>query len=306
MRMIGYISTETAARTLSDFLYVQGIHNQVEMERGSGWAIWVHGEDEVEKARGFLQEFLRAPHARKFIEAGPAAEQRREADAKFAETADKRVFSADRIFTQPVILGMTALTAALVGLCVIVWLLQLTPKFGPLVEKALFISNYYVGNTPLQRLTDGLLEIKHGQIWRLVTPILMHERNLRFLSFLHLLFNMLWLKDLGTLVEVRRGPWFLIIFVVLAGAISNLCEHAMSVRQFYGMSGVVYALLGYVWMKGKLDPGSGFFLPPSIVSMMLIWLLFGYTSILPMANGAHTFGLVVGMVWGIASAMWKR
>jgi len=37
------------------------------------------------------------------------------------------------------------------------------------------------------------------------------------------------------------------------------------------MSGVVYGLLGYIWMKGKYDPGSGLALHKTTVAMMIGW-----------------------------------
>jgi hypothetical protein len=52
--MIGHLPSETNARTFSDYLYVQGIENQIEPDHGGPVAIWVHNEDEVEKARQLL------------------------------------------------------------------------------------------------------------------------------------------------------------------------------------------------------------------------------------------------------------
>jgi GlpG protein len=66
---------------------------------------------------------------------------------------------------------------------------------------------------------------------------------------------------------------------------------------------VVYALAGYVWMRGKYDRASGLFLDPQTVTILLVWLVICFTGAVGhVANGAHLIGLIVGVVWGRASA----
>ena len=48
------------------------------------------------------------------------------------------------------------------------------------------------------------------------------------------------------------------------------------VGAYGGMSGVVYALFGYLWMKGQVDPEPGMVLHPSTVRVMLLWLVLGW------------------------------
>ena len=76
---------------------------------------------------------------------------------------------------------------------------------------------------------------------------------------------------------------------------------------FGGMSGVVYGLLGYVWIRGKFDPGSGLYLHSYTVTMMIIWFVACLTGVLgPIANTAHAAGLVMGMAWGYLSSLRYR
>jgi GlpG protein len=137
-------------------------------------------------------------------------------------------------------------------------------------------------------------DILSGEAWRLVTPIFVH------LGALHLLFNMMWLWDLGGALERLKRGAFLAGFVAASGIASNLAQYAITRSPYFGgMSGVVYALLGYVWMQGRFNPAFGIALHRSTVAMMLAWYALCWTGLLgPIANWAHTGGLAIGVAWG--------
>jgi GlpG protein len=114
---------------------------------------------------------------------------------------------------------------------------------------------------------------------------------------------MLWLRDLGSMIEGRQSSLQLAVLVFVIAAVSNLAQYFAEGPSFGGMSGVVYGLAGYIWIRGKYDPGSGLFLHPSTVAMMIVWFLLclsglvGYT-----ANWVHAVGLGLGMAWGYLSS----
>ena len=135
-----------------------------------------------------------------------------------------------------------------------------------------------------------------GQFWRVLTPIFLH------FGFLHIFFNMWWMLDLGRTLENYHSSRFLLTFTLASGIGSNLFQALLeSNTLFGGMSGVVYALLGYIWMKARFQPGSGLYIPPFIVTLMLVWLALGF-SMQNIANGAHAGGLLIGTLWGYLSA----
>lgn len=143
----------------------------------------------------------------------------------------------------------------------------------------------------------SLPEIAHGQVWRLITPIFIH------FGIAHLVFNMLWLKNLGSAIEKMAGTASFLELVLVSGVVSNFGQFAFASPFFGGMSGVVYGLFGYVWMRSKFDPASGLRVDSNTVMWMIGWFVVCLTGVIgPVANIAHGVGLAVGMAWGFASA----
>ena len=162
--------------------------------------------------------------------------------------------------------------------------------------RGLFITDFTGG------VVDRTLpEIRHGELWRLLTPIFIH------FGPVHILCNMLWLRDLGSMIEGRQSSWHLAALVLAFAACSNFAQFYVSGPAFGGMSGVVYGLLGYIWIRGKRDPGSGLYLHPSTVLMMIVWFFACYSGFIGrVANTAHAVGLGLGMAWGYLSSLRHR
>lgn len=185
------------------------------------------------------------------------------------------------------------LTYTLIGICAFVaWGTELGDN-RQLVSKFL-ISNYYYNSVTF------LPEVMAGEVWRLITPIFIH------FGLLHILFNSLWLWDLGGIIERTSTSWKLGLLVFGIGLLANLAQYLFSTPAFGGMSGVVYGLLGFAWARGKFDPQPPFILNPQIMLMMLIWFVVCWTGLVgPIANVAHTAGLVLGVGWGWLEAQLK-
>lgn len=294
MRMIGYLASEGDARLFGDYLYARGIKNDVEVEKDGTWMIWVHGEDELEPAKELLDKYRSNPRDPEYRQVAQSATELRQLEESREAAAAKRMFDSRRVFRRERF-GMGPLTLALVVISAAIYIFRESGNRD--FWNFLFISVYDPGSFA-QRIEYGLQEVRQFQIWRLATPIFLH------FGILHILFNMLWLRDLGSMVESRQGSKFLALLIVVIAVTSNVAQYYIAGPGFGGMSGVIYGLLGYIWMKTIFDPSSGYFLHESTVVMMLIWFVICFLGILPVgiANTVHAVGLGLGVAWGYLAA----
>jgi rhomboid protease GlpG len=292
MRLIGHLANESRARTFADYLYVQGIENHVEFEKEHGWAVWVPDEDKIEQASGLLTAFQANPTDPKYQAQAKPAANLRAAEEKSQAAYRKRMLDRRQLFRPLQAYGFGPLTLVLILISVAVFFWSGAGHNLQAIH-ALFISEY--------TRAAGLPEIRAGQVWRLFTPIFIHY------GYLHILFNMLWLWDLGSMIETRQGSLQLALLVLIIAACSNVGQYFFSGPVFGGMSGVVYGLLGYVWLRGKFDPGSGLFVHPTTVWMMIAWFFLCLGGVIPnVANMVHAIGLGMGVAWGYLSSLRYR
>ncbi len=293
--MIGQLANESNAHTFGDFLYVQGIENRVESQSEGQWAIWVNDEDKIEGAVKLLDAFRTNPNDPKYHTGAKSAAVLRAEEEKTQEAYRKRLKSRRHLFRPLTAYGFGPVTFILIVASVVVFFLS---RFGMDLAR---ISGLLMTDVSVNQ-SFTLPEVSHGQLWRLVTPIFIH------LSPLHILFNMLWLRDLGSMIEARQSSVHLAALVLVIAVGSNLAQFYLGHSLIFGgMSGVIYGLLGYVWLRGRFDPGSGLFLHQSTVVMMLIWLVVCYMQIVPgVANTTHLTGLIMGAAWGYLSSLQYR
>lgn len=163
------------------------------------------------------------------------------------------------------------------------------------------IQGEYVIFTPLAQT------LAEGQLWRLLTPMLIH------FGFLHLAMNALWYWELGRRIERVQGAWSLLWLTILFGVSANVVQFFVSgASLFGGLSGVLYGLLGHYWLYQRLAPHPSMDLPKGVLVFMLIWLVVCLTGVVDMlgfgsiANGAHVGGLVIGCCTGVIAGTRQR
>jgi len=315
MRLIGHLPSEADALRFHDALTASGIASDADPDDNGSFALWVHDEDQIGPAKLLLAHYLANPASPEFTDAS----QRARAVRKTMEAAEKarRSTEADsaRIEHERSNTHTSFVTILLIVLSVALAIYSDAGENSRALAP-FSISNYVsVGegvsiHRPTPRTADGKIpdsalvrnlgsfpEIRTGQIWRLVTPIFIH------FGWLHLIFNMMLLRDLGTFLESRFGSRYLLLLTLVLAAGSNTAQYLWTKAEFGGMSGVDYGLFGFLWMRGKFDRFVSWQLNRNTVLMLMGWFILCALGIIgQVANACHTAGLLIGMAWGFLSA----
>lgn len=322
MRQIGTLPTEHQASVLTDWLLAEGIETKYEREL-AGFEIWVKDEDQLERAKRELEAYIANPQERRYQEAAQRA-------AEVRRSRQERQRSYERNLQQPATQrgSRGSLTLALIIACVVVAILTnfgQSPT-GPSAAMKALTFNAVPAELGAKLAAEHrfnpeawalrFASIRRGELWRMVTPIFLH------FDVLHLVFNLIWLYQLGLMIERRYGSLLLGALCLVIAIVSNFMQVAVPERfggalpnpqdpnlMIYlgGMSGVVYGLFGYIWVKILVDPECGFSLPTSTIAIMVGWMFFcmvfdstmvegaGEGMRSSVANWAHGGGLVAGM-----------
>src|SRR5262245_54653136 len=315
MRQLGTLPAEKEARRFAAWLVSQRIEAHAEQE-ADGWVVWVRDEDQLPKAREALAHFRENPNDTKYQGAEKSAEAvQRDEEARRRQALGNVVEMRGRWGTAVPGMGgvkrRAPLVKALIGLSALVALLTYNDTIsrerdgGP--PGALYLSLVFVD--PNAAIGDGnqidvWASIRRGEVWRLITPIFIHY------GVMHIVFNVFALFSFGAVVEDRRGSAFFLMLVLAIAVLSNTGQAIeTSLRQgiplFGGLSGVVYGLFGYVFIKSRYDRQEQYLLSPGTAFIAMLWFVLcilrdippfsGFLhAIPPIANTVHIVGLIVG------------
>lgn len=275
---VKYFSLDQDLRELADYLRSRGLHHRITEENGQQ-CLWVQDEAVVPALNEFLAQYTQGSIKLDASQLKPTASYLTPPLAQQAMQV-------------PVVIALIILS----GLGA--FLVESNSDF---IRWFTFQDFATTGNTPL---TDSLAS---GEVWRLLTPIFLH------FGIFHVLFNSLWLWDLGRRMEYLMGPWQFLIFVVITGIVSNVVQYWWSESSaFGGMSGVVYALVGFIAIRQRIAPHPLMAVSSALIGFMLFWLVLCMTGVIDyfisgsVANAAHTGGLVAGVVYALATQHFYR
>ena len=265
------ISQLRYADSLASYLKSQQIPVQVQhVPEDDQYVLVLENDADHVRALEICQAFIQAPNDPKYQQAAWQHSERTDVPVEQTQGNSMRRWLVS--------LRRAPVTGIILMLCTLIFGASLVGLFQP-IAAALMIM-------PLGNL------LQNHEWWRLLGPAFIH------FSVLHFIFNLLWWSMLGSQVERQFGSSFIIILFVVTALVSNLAQLIVAGPNFGGLSGVVYGLVGFVWITGWLRPQWGLYLPKAIVGFMLVWLLLGFADVLwvNMANAAHTAGLISGCV----------
>jgi len=139
-----------------------------------------------------------------------------------------------------------AVTAACIGLYVVS--LVFDPR-GALAPRGPFEIFSPTGRALEALGMTGSVAWLEGRWWTLLTAIYLHG------GVLHILFNVLWIRQLGPEVEKLYGPARLVVIFTVSGAAGFVVSNSIGVPFTIGASGAIFGLLGAIVAFGRRRGG---------------------------------------------------
>lgn len=271
MQRLITLNNPRMAQAFIDYMASRGIDVQIMPEGEGQFTLWLMDEQHKAEAEAELKHFLHNPTDSKYQAASWAVADTRK--AKFTYRSPS-LMSFVRAKAGP-------LTLLIMLVCGVIFALQI---FG--LGRQIFDALHFPA-------TAG----EQWQLWRWFSHALLH------FSVLHIVFNLLWWWQLGGDIEKRLGSLKLAQIFFISAALSGAGQYWVEGANFGGLSGVVYALVGYLWIIGWRAPKLGLSIPNPLIGFMLIWLVMGFVQpFMAIANTAHLAGLAAGVLLGLNDA----
>jgi GlpG protein len=259
------------AQAFVDYMASRQIEITVTVEGDGQNVLWLKDERFLPDVDAELKRFLHHPNHAKY----------QAASWHIADTQTKNLYYASPNLLLLIKNKAGPFTLAIMIGCIAIFLLQLI-GFGDW----LFYHCHYPDNGA-----------QRWQLWRWFTHAFLH------FSVLHIVFNLLWWWQLGGDIEKRVGSQKLVNLFIVSATLSGALQYWFEGANFGGLSGVVYALVGYLWMMSSKVPQLGLDMPKPLLGFMLVWLMIGFVQpFVAIANSAHVGGLVVGVILGLIDA----
>lgn len=310
MRKLATLANKKDLKVLEGYLYYHSIET-FNYEDPEDLNLWVVKDTDKEKAKSlflsfekiYLKKEGKAGELEKLLKNAELGASKFDLDKRLEEEKEKKsqVIDARKISSsQGGGFRFFSVTGVLILLSTIIFLWANSYKSTSVVYRLLLISRF-------PKEIFFLFEVSQGEFWRLITPIFIHG------GIFHILFNMMWLYQLGRLIEDKEGSLFYGFFVFLVALVSNFVFYLVIGPHVGGMSGVVYGIVGYLWAYRRIAPMSAYLLDEGLLRFFFIWYLISWGLTLVgsgfgfgIANTVHGMGAFVGILLGALRAYSKE
>jgi rhomboid protease GluP len=139
-----------------------------------------------------------------------------------------------------------------------------------------------------------------GQWWTLFTSIYLHG------GLLHILFNVLWIRQLGPAVEELYGPARFFVIFTVSGMLGFVVSDMVGVSFTVGASGSIFGLLGAMVAFGRRRGGAfGAMVLRQYGQWAILLFVLGFF-MSGVNNLAHAGGFVGGLAAGLVLSLAER
>lgn len=266
------LNNARVAQAFIDYMASRHISIQMSPEGEGRVALWLIDAQHQVETEAELNRFLSEPNHKRY----------QAASWDVAETRKNQFHYHTPSFLSMIKAKAGPVTLSIMLLCVAIFALQ---QLG--FNQQIF-----------QMLHFPALDGQQWQLWRWLSHAVLH------FSVMHIAFNILWWWQLGGDIEKKLGGLKLLQIFAISSALSGAGQYWVEGANFGGLSGVVYALVGYLWVVSTKAPQLGLTIPRQIVGFMLVWLVLGYMQpFMAIANTAHLAGLIAGVGIGWIDSM---
>ncbi len=152
-----------------------------------------------------------------------------------------------------------------------------------------------------QLLVGDSYSIYDGKYWVLISSVVFHG------SGMHLIFNLMWLWQLGNVMEEALGSFRYVAFVIGSAFVSSGFQLISTVGTGIGISGVICAIAGFMWAARRDVSIFGLYMPDRRLSrfiaiLVLMIPLDHFIESISIGHHAHFGGLAFGLAVGRASS----
>jgi rhomboid protease GluP len=185
--------------------------------------------------------------------------------------------------------------------CIAAYLLSLLVDPTSAFRPRGFLDGFAPSNQALLALgATGAWPMGMGRWWTLLTAIYLHG------GILHILFNILWIRQLGPAVEELYGPARTAVVFTISGVAGFVVSNAVGIPLTVGASGSIFGLLGAIVAYGRRRGGT---FGAQVLRQYGVWalVLFAFGFFMPGVNNyAHGGGFIGGLGCGYVLSFAER